>query len=289
MEYSKTGDDSLALLRKKVLIFMGTTIFFLILSVVLLILLLTRSKGSSQWDIIPSESIIPVTTEIAVNGIIASESAAFYQRKADVSKSKYYPIINFYDGKVTDTLQILPKFKTYQQSSPYSCGDASALMALRYFGINDITEDMLYKEATTKEHGTATLDLANALKKLTNSKVSIEYKKDDAEIILEKFVAMVKECTNPKNNCVLLLESVEWGGHWMTLIGYDSMGTIETADDVLIFADPFDTTDHNQDGYYIVSLERYHATWYDHNVLEKGHSVSQYVKISKKEIVENLN
>ena len=248
----------------------------------LLIVLLTQTK-CSQWDIIPSESIIPVTNEIAVNNIIAEGSAAYYRRSADVSKSVYYPIINFYDGKVTDTLQILPKFKTYQQSSPVSCGDASALMALRYLGINDITEDILYKEAaTTEERGTATIDLAKALIKLFDSKVKVEYKEDDAEISIDQFVEIVKECTNPKNNCVLLLESVEWGGHWMTLIGYDNMGTPDTADDVLIFADPYDTTDHNQDGYYITSLERYQATWYDHNVLEKGHSVSQYVKIYKK-------
>ena len=68
----------------------------------------------------------------------------------------------------------------------------------------------------------------------------------------QEYLTLVKDCTNPKNNCVVIMESVEWGGHWMTLIGYDDMGTTETADDVLIFADPFDTTDHNQDGYYIV-------------------------------------
>ena len=61
-------------------------------------------------------------------------------------------------------------------------------MALRYLGINDVTEDLLYKEAaTTEERGTATIDLAKALIKLFDSKIKVEYKEDDAEINIDKF------------------------------------------------------------------------------------------------------
>ena len=80
---------------------------------------------------------------------------------------------------------------------------------------------------------------------------------------------MVKGCTNSKNNCLLLLESVEWGGHWITLIGYDNMGTPDTADDVLIFADPYDTTDHNQDGYGTYGAERFYYNWTMYNFFEE--------------------
>ena len=46
-------------------------------------------------------------------------------------------------------------------------------MALRYLRINDVTEDLLYKEAaTTEERGTATIDLAKALIKLFDSKIA---------------------------------------------------------------------------------------------------------------------
>ena len=37
---------------------------------------------------------------------------------------------------------------------------------------------------------------------------------------------------------------IDWGGHWQVIIGYDDMGTADTQDDVLIVADPYDTTDH---------------------------------------------
>ena len=47
------------------------------------------------------------------------------------------------------------------------------------------------------------------------------------------------------------------GGHFTVIVGYDDMGTADNlADDVLIIADPFDTTDHICDGYTIWSFER---------------------------------
>ena len=155
-------------------------------------------------------------------------------------------------------------------------------MALRYLGINNVTEDALFKEAGTTDKGTNTLPLAAAIEKLAGQSIKAEAKTNNDVLSEQEYLTLVKNCTNPKNNCVVIMESVEWGGHWMTLIGYDDMGTTETADDVLIFADPFDTTDHNQDGYYIVSFERYYATWFDHNVLPEGHRGNQYIKISKK-------
>lgn len=57
----------------------------------------------------------------------------------------------------------------------------------------------------------------------------------------------------------------DWGGHWQVIIGYDTMGTEYEGDDVIIVADPFDTTDHNQDGYGVYGAERfiYNFTFFD--------------------------
>ena len=233
--------------------------------------------------LIPKESIIPVTSDISVNGTIMPESAAWYINKVNVKNSPYYPINNFYDGSISKTLKILPKFKTYQQSSKISCGAASAFMALRYLGVNNVTENELYIRANTEaDHGVDTIPLAKAIRSLSGSDISVKYKLDDRKLSIEETIELFKECTNPDNKKVLLLASVEWGGHWMTLIGYDDMGTELTDDDVLVFADPFDTTDHNQDGYYITSFERYYATWFLHNMGKEGQMVNQYVIIEHK-------
>ena len=257
------------------------------LGISLIIVLISNGKSSevyktNRFDEIPAESIIPVTKETAVEGKIANNSAAYYHGSANYKNSTYYPILNFYDGEVSKTLKILPKFKTYQQTSATSCGDAAALMALRYFGIENVNEYDLYKEAkTSPETGTNTIPLGEAIKKLVGDKVDIEYKQNNDEVPFEKFLELINQCTDPANKSIMLLESVEWGGHWMTLIGYDDMGTTDTADDVLVFADPFDTTDHNQDGYYITSFQRYYSSWFDAHYLDKSNNHNQYVIVKK--------
>ena len=41
----------------------------------------------------------------------------------------------------------------------------------------------------------------------------------------------------------------------------DTCGSDTPHDDVLIFADPYDITDHFQDGYYIFPLSRFFGMW----------------------------
>ena len=286
MEYQQVNGQ-VDNLKKRLFIFTGTTILFFITTIIFLITTITKKCDlkcpacpNGRWDKIPEESIIPTTKEVAVEGKIWEGSAAEYNRSVDFKQSPYYPILNFYDGNVSSTLKILPKFKTYQQSVSYSCGVASAFMALRYLGVDSVTEDLLFKEAKTNpDSGTGTLELAFAIAQLYPDKIKVESKIDNSDISIEDFGKLVKECVDVNNKCVLLLENVEWGGHWMTLIGYDDMGTADTGDDVLVFADPYDTTDHNQDGYYIVSFERYYDSWFDAHYLAQNHNLKQYVKI----------
>ena len=72
-----------------------------------------------------------------------------------------------------------------------------------------------------------------------------------------------------KDNTPIIVENVDWGGHWRVIMGYDSMGTKHTGDDVLFMADPFDTSDHLQDGYNILSAERFFYMWFDSQLFSK--------------------
>lgn len=62
----------------------------------------------------------------------------------------------------------------------------------------------------------------------------------------------------------------DWGGHWQVIIGYDTMGTETTQDDVIIVADPYDTTDHNQDGYGVYGAERFLYNFTFYNFFDEG-------------------
>ena len=63
------------------------------------------------------------------------------------------------------------------------------------------------------------------------------------------------------NHTPVLVDWVDWGGHWQVIIGIDTCGTEEPYDDVLIFADPYDVTNHFQDGYYTFPLARFFYMW----------------------------
>ena len=45
-----------------------------------------------------------------------------------------------------------------------------------------------------------------------------------------------------------LVEWIDRGGHWVLVVGYDTLGTESTRDDLILFADPSDTHDSQKDG-----------------------------------------
>ena len=55
------------------------------------------------------------------------------------------------------------------------------------------------------------------------------------------------------------------------------MGTDSFGDDVIILADPYDTSDHMQDGYHIVPAERFFYMWLDKKILPEDQDVQQWL------------
>lgn len=182
--------------------------------------------------------------------------------------SPYYKYTNFYTLKSSKTLHILESFKTYQQTSNYTCGCACLIMTLHYLGKTKISERECARISDTgtdlknSTHGIRGLypdDLARAFnyygfKVLRNTDYETLPFHDEAS-----FRDFVIESIDNKQPIVCLVP--DWGGHYLTIIGVDTMGNSATDDDVLIVADPYDTTDHVQDGYVIWSLERFYALW----------------------------
>ena len=69
--------------------------------------------------------------------------------------------------------------------------------------------------------GTNKKDMVNYLKTLDlDVQSSLDGKTFDT---YESFQAFVVD--NLKDNTPILVENVEWGGHWRAIIGYDTMGT----------------------------------------------------------------
>ena len=193
------------------------------------------------------------------------DGADSVERLGDHPDSPYFSHLDFYYMTSTDTLTILTNFKTIQQSSEWSCGVASALMTLEWYGLRgDYTEETL---ASLRSNGTT--PEATSLSQMIEMfegvggftcYSAIDAGEDVYDIFTFDYIQETLAAGNP-----IMIGWNDWGGHWQVIIGYDNMGTETAQDDVIIVADPYDTTDHNQDGYGVYPAERflYNFTFYD--------------------------
>ncbi len=202
------------------------------------------------------------------------EGAAAAPAEINHAESIYFTEPDFYNMTSTDSLIILPKYPTYQQTTEYTCGPAAALTVLQYYKNNNYDEMQLAAEMKTSDKvGTNTANMAKFFEKIGwNVKSSLTSKPIETYSDFKKFVVR-----NLQRGVPILVENVEWGGHWRVIIGYDSMNIDSDLDDVLIFVDPYDTSDHKQDGYTIGNGWRFFSMWYDHSLLPKNQRNQPFV------------
>lgn len=202
------------------------------------------------------EMKIPYAVDLAADG------ADSVEREGDHPDSPYYTSLDYYNMESTDTLTILPKFKTQQQTSEWSCGISSIVMVLEYYGLlGDYNEETLAQMRSNglEPEATTLQDVATILETVTGRETESTYDYPGDEIY--EFMTLDRIQEYLKNDQPILIAWNDWGGHWQVIIGYDTMGTETYADDVLIVADPYDTTDHNQDGYGVYPAERFFYNW----------------------------
>lgn len=313
-----------------------------IISVVLVItlLLLTAcSNATNSAEVTQSTPEVKKSKPETIEGEDFDENggADAYSNAGDNEKSRYYVNPDFYHMESDDNLTIISNFKTFQQTTEWSCGNASALMVLNHFGKTDVTEMELAEmmksstdlDTPDAQPGSANnfyeygsdvkrmYDYFNNLEEFNVVETSYQENYDDSALVSEKdgnspadfgnlkpafsasslyasenddntdqFVDdakdsyFVKWLTNHlKANRPIMVEWGDWDGHWQVIIGYDNNGTPGISDDMLIFADPYDTSDHWQDGYYYYPLERWFYMWKDRNVAPKPYQLQPYIII----------
>ncbi|MDR1570613.1 MAG: C39 family peptidase [Oscillospiraceae bacterium] len=213
-------------------------------------------NGAAQ--IAETAVIVSEPAKIPYEGLSEIEGAAGVEREADVADSPYYKHPDFYSLTSTGTLTLLEGYKTIQQATEWTCGPTSALTVLEWYGKRGSMNEMDLVALRGKDEPGATnlRQMMNIFENLGGWDLYSTYDLEDPSYIEEGMILEFLGQGKP-----ILLGWDDWGGHWQVIIGYDTMGTDTTADDVLILADPYDTTDHNQDGYYIISFERLYYNW----------------------------
>ena len=194
-----------------------------------------------------------------------SSGASSYQNSGDHTDSIYFSHPDYYNMTSTDTLTILTNFKTYQQTTEYTCGPASVLMVLNYFGETSYDEMGIAEVADCKPgEGSTPQGLSKFFESIgweVTNNLSDGSENGEEEFDSETFAAWVIE--NLKAGTPIIVDWFDWDGHFQVIIGYDTMGTDSVGDDVLIVADPYDTSDHLQDGYYTLGAERFFYMWHE--------------------------
>ena len=238
-------------------------LIFLALFIVFLCLYIhEKKKNKTCKEIIQPERYRPTDSQyIPIKENIDDEGASEYREQYDIPNSKYFKSLDIYNMKSSGSLILLEKFKTYQQTSAYSCGCASLIMSIYYLDGTLIGEQDCTNKAKTDHHnGTLPKNLEDTISQYGYDYESKNKGFNEDEVPSydeEQFSEYIKNSL--KNNESIIILSNDWGGHYTVVIGYDDMGTDDVTDDVVIIADPYDTSDHMDDGYTIWSYERLYS------------------------------
>lgn len=207
------------------------------------------------------------------------DGASSFCGVADHNKSRYYVANDFYNMRSEGTLHILEHFETYQQTKEYTCGAACALMVLNWYGkkkYDEIAVSQLVESHTSK--GSTVENIADFFDLIgwnVDFHADTKAKFETIEEVESFFINAIDSGTP------VMVDWVDWAGHWQVLIGIDTCNTETPYDDVLIFADPYDVTDHRQDGYYTFPLGRFLGMWREGACAEKSAPYVQPYIIAK--------
>ncbi len=147
-------------------------------------------------------------------------------------------------------LTMLP-LRGYQQTTAYTCGPAALITLLHFYG-RDADEMQTATEAgCTPEKGT---DPPSMVKWLETHGFDVTWGEHGS-------LEMLRD--NLAKGIPTLVEWIDWGGHWVVVVGYDTMETESPRDDVIYFADPADSIDGNRDGLTSCVARKFNAMWFD--------------------------
>ena len=193
--------------------------------------------------------------------------ASAFAGKTNHLNSRYYVFNDYYNMESDETLHILTHFRTYQQTTEYTCGAACSLMVLNWFGKTKYHEMLIGQLIESiPEKGSSAENIADFFDLIG---WEVDYHADTSLRFQEpeEFERYVVDCIDRQTP--ILVDWVDWAGHWQVIIGIDTCGTEEPYDDVLIFADPYDVTNHFQDGYYTFPLARFFYMWREGPCVQK--------------------
>lgn len=168
----------------------------------------------------------------------------------------YYTGIDFDSLKPDSHLAVIPLKSYRQQVSNYTCGPVSAMTVLSYYNLSvpdtDAEEARIAREMNTSKNGTTPVAIAGWFMQ----------QGWNATWGTNGTYEMLR--TNLDAGIPTMVEWINWGGHWVVVVGYDTRGTDDYIwDDVIIFADSVDCADDRVDGITYANYGQFDSMWFD--------------------------
>lgn len=171
---------------------------------------------------------------------------------------QYYTGINFDTLQSNNHLTVIPLKSFRQQVTNYSCGAVAAMTVLSYYGKpvknTDAEEIRIAHEMYRNVSDKTGINPAQLVSWFNRNGWNATWGTGGSREML---------LSNLKAGIPTLVEWMDWGGHWVVVVGYDTRETETVWDDVIIFADSVDCHDDRVDGVTYANYGEFDAMWFD--------------------------
>jgi predicted double-glycine peptidase len=151
--------------------------------------------------------------------------------------------------------------KAYQQTKDYTCGPCAVMQILKYYGfltdrdMNKITELCIAREmGTSQQTGTSEQQITHWLQ-AHGFKVKVGY---------NGTIALLRD--NLNKGIPTLVDWIDWGGHWVAVVGLDETNSHSHSKcNTIFFADSAAKYNYikHQDGITSFNVERFSTMWFN--------------------------
>lgn len=211
-------------------------------------------------------------------GLTGQDKEIKYSTDSFLKEPRYYTGIDYSTLQSDFHLTVLPVKSVRQQVTNWTCGPVAAMNLMTYYGVNFTGGDQDEFDVADRMHVSTT--------GVANETTTVGARPDvmaswftsngwNATWGTNGSVQMLRE--NLGSGKPILVEWIDWGGHWVMVVGYDDRGTPTIWDDVIIFADSSDCHDDRVDGFTYFNAGEFDAMWFDAHYLPGNMTTRVYV------------
>ncbi|AGB01457.1 C39 family peptidase [Methanoregula formicica] len=203
--------------------------------------------------------IILLAATLSATGMYARDNGRItYGLDSQLPAPRYYTGIDFDSLSSNSHLTVIPLKSYRQQVTNYSCGAAAAMTVMSYYGrpVNNTDDEEIL--------------LAHEMNPDVSEKTGINpeqmtswFNRHGWNATWHTGGSREMLLSNLKAGVPTIVEWIDWGGHWVVVVGYDTRGTETVWDDVIIFADSVDCHDDRVDGITYANYGQFDAMWFD--------------------------